>query len=152
MLALGSIVLGLSAADALSATRKFIGGGVITAVTTATTACSDQGWAVGNVFSASYAPQNLGGNPATNLSLFFEYGAMNFSLATGSAVGTTYQPVTGTGLFRLVYTMPTATMRFTTQTPLSPLTAKNVSLVGDIQNFDVAGCNVSFKASFVAYP
>lgn len=149
VLAFGSIVLGLSAVEASSATRKFIGGGTITAVTAA---CVGEGWAAGNVFSASYRPQNLSGNPSTSLGMFFNYGAMNFTLATGSAVGTTYRPVTGTAMFGLLYTMPSPKMRFTTQAPSAPLTATSVYIVGNIQNFDVTGCTITFKASLVAFP
>lgn len=145
---LGVSTLLLGATDSWSATRKFVGGGSITAVNTA---CESEGWGVGQTFSMTFVPQNMGG-ARTSLSFFYQYGAMNFTLASGSAVGTTYRAVTGREIFRDFVTMSGVSMRLRTLTPANPLTATSVYMVGDIVGFDVPGCTISFKASGAAYP
>lgn len=144
----GAAALLLTPAESWSATRKFIGGGSLTAVSTG---CASEGWAAGQSFALSFVPENLAG-ARTSLSLFFTYGAMNFTLASGSAVGTTFKSVAGREIFRDYVAMTGVTMRLRTLTPANPLTAASVFMVGDIAGFDVPGCTVSFKASAAAYP
>lgn len=148
VLGLGITLAVVSATPSWSATRKFIGGGSITAVSAG---CASEGWAVGNSFSLSFLPANLAG-ARTSVSFFFQYGAMNFTLASGSLVGSTYKTVTGREIFRDHVTMAGVSMRLLTLTPSTPLTASNVYMVGDIIGFDVPSCTMTFKASAAAYP
>jgi hypothetical protein len=96
-----------------------------------------------------YSPPGLGTNgPATEVSLFGQSFADNYSLATGTLIGTTFKPVVGIHAGRTGYSF-SSTMRIASQSP-SPLaaTSKSVSFLGGITNFDDStGCTVGFRAS-----
>lgn len=95
----------------------------------------------------SFVPAGVGGNgPQTSLSFFYNFGAVNHTLASGSPVGTAFKNVTGTFLFSGTY-QTTASMRFTKQNPLDLTTAQDVAIVGDIKDFDDDGCDIRFKAT-----
>ena len=146
---LGLMALSATASPAWSQIR-FVGAGTITSVTSA---CASQGWAVGNIFGVSYRPPNLDTNgPTTYLNFFFSMGATSHRLSSGNLVGTTFQTIASTFIFS-VFRQRTEKMRFTSQTPATLTNATpSITFVGGIQNWDVDNCNITFKASGVRIP
>lgn len=136
--------LGLMVGSASATTVRFNGAACLTA---ANATCNAEGWAVPQCFPMSYRPPNILDNGArSSLTFGFTFGASNHTLASGSLIGTTYQPVAATYVFTIVR-QQSAQMRFTRQTPADLTTSQSVAIVGDIKDFDVPGCNIQFKAA-----
>src|SRR5438046_1959758 len=88
-----AIALGVGVVGASATPVEFRGGLCITSVTTQ---CSAFGWAIGDCLLMRYSPPNLGTNgAATEFSLLGQSYGDNYSLASGSLVGTSYQSVVG---------------------------------------------------------
>ncbi len=149
-LAIAAAALGLGVSGAFAATVEFRGGFCITSVTTA---CTPFGWGVGDCMLLRYSPPGIGTNgPATEFSLFGQSIADNYSLASGSLVGTTLKPVVGLHVGRTGYSF-SSSMRITSQSPVPAATSPAVSLAGNITNFDDSiGCAVGFRASATRRP
>lgn len=118
-------------------------------VITANAACASFGWAPGDCVLMRYSPPGLGNNGvATEISLFGQSFADNYSLASGSLIGTTFKPVVALHVGRTGYSF-SSKMRITSQSP-SPLqaTSKSVTFTGGITNFnDSTSCTIGFRAS-----
>lgn len=143
------LVMTISAASA--ARVEFVGAMNILTVTAVCT--TQQETAVNQIYHMRYNPPNLGVvDPRTSLSLHEQGGSQNYTLASGSLIGATFQTVAGTGIYRQAFTY-TTTMRITSQAPATLTTTTNsVTLTGNINNFDsVAGCNVQFRAAGVRH-
>lgn len=145
------LALGALAASASAQTIEFRGALCLTSVTAA---CSTQGWNVGDCVLLRYSPPTIGTNgPGTEVSLLGQSFGDNYSLASGSLVGSTMRPVAGTHVGRTGYTFSIATMRFLTQSPTPSAAAPFVSLTGNINSFnDIASCNVGFRGSATRRP
>jgi hypothetical protein len=141
--------LALMISSASAARVEFVGTLDILSVTTACT--TQQETEINRIYEMRYNPPNLGvADDRTSLSLHEGTaggGAQNYTLPTGSLIGTAFQTVAGTGIYRHAFTY-TTTMRIISQAPAALTTATNsVTLVGNINNFDgVTGCNVQFRA------
>lgn len=147
------VVLALaSSTTAASAARTEFVGAIN--VLTVTPACTNaQETSAHTIYHMRYNPANLGVvDDRTALSLHEQGGSQNYTLASGSLVGTTFQTVTGTFIYRLAGTY-TTTMRFTSQQPATlSVSTPSVTFVGDINNFDgVTGCTVHFRGSGVQH-
>ena len=139
-----ALTLALATSSADAANVKFRG---YVCIKSASAGCAAQGWEAGDCSYMSLKPAGIGDNgPQTSLSFFYNFGAVNHSLASGSPIGTTFKDVTGAFLFSGAY-QTTAKMRFTKQTPADLTTAQDVAVVGDIRDFDDDGCNINFKAT-----
>lgn len=149
--AYAGMMLALFASDALAATVDFRGGFCLTSITTG---CIAEGWKVGDCLSSRYTPPNLGTNgSSTRLSIIGDYYAENYTLPSGSLIGTTYKTVNGTLVWSSGATF-TSQMRITAQRP-APLTATSnyASITGNIKDFDsLPGCNIGFRASGTRKP
>ena len=146
---LAGLALAASASMTQAAIVEFRGGACITAVTTA---CAADGWDIGDCMSMRYSPPNLGTNgAATELTFMNQAFGVNYGLATGTLVGTTYKPVSGVHVGRTGYTF-SSSARITTQTAVSAASS-SVTLIGNITNFDsTTGCTVGFRASGARKP
>lgn len=135
------------AAPAASAARVEFRGGLCV-LSVAPTCTAMQETSVGFCYQMRYSPPNVGTNgPATNLSILEYGGAQNYRLPSGSIIGTAYQAVAGTGVYRLGFTF-TSQMRITSQSPANLSTAAVATITGDIKDFDfLPGCNVKFRGS-----
>jgi hypothetical protein len=143
--------LAMMISTASAARVEFVGAMNILAITTACTTAQET--AVNQIYHMRYNPPNLGVvDSRTSLSFHDQGGSQNYTLPTGSLIGTTFQTVAGTGIYRYAFTYST-TMRITSQVPSTLTTATNsVTLVGNINDFDdVAGCNVQFRAAGVRH-
>lgn len=123
-------------------------------ITKTNAACSAGGWGVGDCLLMRFSPPNVGTNgPKTELSLFGQAFADNYSLASGTLIGTTMKPVSAVHIGREGYAFST-TARFTLQTPKVPTTTTESILIrGSIANFgDTTGCTVTFRATGVNRP
>ncbi|MCB1377578.1 MAG: hypothetical protein KDK89_04275 [Alphaproteobacteria bacterium] len=93
---------------------------------------------------------NLGGNDArTSLTIIQDgVGAANYTLASGSLIGLTFQSVSFANVYRYAG-RGTAKVRFTSQRPSVPTNATtDIRIKGNIRNFDGdSGCNVTFSAT-----
>ncbi|WP_237153387.1 hypothetical protein [Oryzibacter oryziterrae] len=142
---------GLSVASAHAAVVEFRGA---ICLTSKTTACTADGWDVGDCFTMRYSPRNLGTNgPSTEFTLLGPAFADNYELATGSLVGTTFKAVKGTHVGRTGYAF-SPTMKITKQTPATPTaTSPTLAILGNITNFgDTTGCTIGFSATGVNRP
>lgn len=123
-------------------------------LTKLSSACSSAGWQIGDCFLMRYSPPNLGTNgPSTEFSLFGQSYADNYSLDTGSLIGSTMKPVVGLHIGRTGYSF-SSTMKIQGQKP-NPLQtgSPTVNFTGSLSNFgDTANCTVSFTASGVNRP
>lgn len=119
-------------------------------ITSANQTCIDAGSAsVGEILSLRYNPRNVGDNgPATRVSVFDRFFAENYTLPSGSLIGTVFQNVDGAGIARGLFTFP-AQMRITAQQPATlQLSTVSVTLTGNIKDFDAEpGCQIGFKAT-----
>jgi hypothetical protein len=143
---LAALTAGLMSTPVYSANVEFRG---YVCLLTVTPACTVEGWSAGNCGAFRYRPPNLGDNgPQTRFSYFDGLFAENYTLQTGSLIGTVFRTVQGTGVGSGGWTF-TATMRFTSQTPAAlAATSPTVTLQGNIRTFDgIAGCDVSLRAS-----
>lgn len=143
-LGLALILLGITASGAIAAQVTFKGTLHLTSITTV---CADNGAVVGQFMRLLFSPPGLGDNGTrTRLSLFYGFGgAENYTLASGSLLGTAFQPVTITTVFR-GSGQGTSQLRITSQIPAVPLaTTTEIKIVGNIRDMsgDV-GCNTSF--------
>lgn len=148
---MAAVAVAMSASGALAGTVEFRGGFCVTAVNSS---CAAFGWTVGDCLLMRYSPPNVGTNgPATEMSLFGQSFSDNYSLPSGSLVGTLYKTVVGLHVGRTGYSF-SPTMRFTSQIPNPPTaTTKSVALAGNITNFDDStGCEVAFRASGALRP
>jgi len=139
-------------ASSVSAAEVDFRGGIC--ITSAAAACSTGSWKVGDCLDMRYRPPGLLGNgPATRLSFFTNDFAENYTLPTGTLIGTTYKTVNGTAIEEVARTF-TAQMRITAQSPATLTATSNfVSSTGNIQDFDaVTGCTVGFRASGTRRP
>lgn len=144
-----AIGLGLMASSSLAARVNFLGAACITSVTPE---CTVEGWDVGQCFEMRYRPPNLGDNgPITSIGFAYDFAASNFTLGSGSLVGTTYRTVTSTHIFSITRQFP-ASMRLTKQTPSDLTTAQSISVIGNIKDFDVPNCTLQFKGSVQRRP
>ena len=92
-LLLTALSLGLIATNAVAATVEFRGGLCLLSVTSQ---CALEGYTIGDCFLLRYSPPNLDTNgPTTEFSLLGGTSANNYSLASGSLVGTTFKSVSG---------------------------------------------------------
>lgn len=146
----GAALLCVAAGGARAAAVEFRGAMCVTAVTTA---CAADGWSVGDCLLLRYSPPNLGSNgAATEFSVLGQSFGDNYSLAAGSLVGTTLQPVVGLHIGRTGYSF-SATMRLTSQSPVPAATTRSLSLAGNIGNFGgTTGCTIGFRASATNRP
>lgn len=149
-LAVVGITLGLIATNAIAATVEFRGGMCIVSTSSL---CAADGWNIGDCLLLRYSPPNLGTNgPTTEFSLLGQSSADNYSLASGSLVGTTLKAVAGKHVGRAGSSF-NSTMRITSQSPVPTATSRFVNLQGNITNFnDTTGCTVGFRASATRRP
>lgn len=123
-------------------------------LTEASPACSAAGWQVGDCFLMRYSPPGLGANDSsTEFSLFGQSYADNYSLNTGSLIGSTMKPVVGLHIGRTGYSF-SSTMKIQGQKP-TPLQSgsPSVNFTGSLSNFgDTANCTVRFTAAGVNRP
>lgn len=147
--AIASGLLALSVLPAAAANVEWRGAAILTAVT----GCGTD-YAVGNAIPIRYRPSGLGDNGANSKFAFHQtFYAQSFvvtgrfpaTLTTVNAGGTG----AGWGSFAVA-----AKFKMTSITPSSYTAATpSLAFVGEIQNFeDVAGCNVSFRASAALKP
>ncbi len=126
VLAMAGLIAATTSANA--ARVEFRGGLCVVSLSTACTAVDET--TLGFCYQMRYSPPNLGDNgPATRLSILEYGGAQNYTLPTGSLIGTGFKSVQGTGVYRVGYTF-TSTMRITSQTPSDPSTANVVTITG----------------------
>jgi hypothetical protein len=136
---------------ATAARVEFVGALNVTGVSAACT--SAQETSVNQIYQMRYNPPNLGvTDPRTSVSLHEQGGSQNYTLPSGTLVGTTLQPVNGTGIYRQAVSF-SASMDIATQAPATLKTStKSVTITGEIDDFDgVAGCNVLFSAAGVKH-
>src|SRR6266540_136775 len=143
-LLLGLTIALMTPKGAMADVIEFRGGFCISTVTTA---CDADGWNVGDCLLLRYSPPNLGTNgPGTEFSVLGQSFADNYSVPSGSLLGTTYQAVDGAHVGRIANGF-NAQMRITKQSSVSA-TSKSVSLQGNIKDFgNTTGCDVGFQAS-----
>ena len=142
--------LGVVTVDAQSASQILFKGDFN--VTAQNQTCTDIS---GDLTSVDYTMTimigNLGANDArTSLSVFIPYGAANYTLASGTLVGTTFKSVTYSNVYRYAGTSPGASkVRITSMKPAVVLPdTPDIRFKGNIKNFDGdAGCDVSFSAT-----
>jgi hypothetical protein len=148
-LVLFGLAFALLTPKAMADIIEFRGGFCLTSVTTA---CTPDGWDVGDCLLLRYSPPNLGTNGlATEFSVLGQSFGDNYSLASGSLIGSTYQAVDGRHVGRIANSF-TAQMRITKQSSLSE-TSKSVTLQGNIKDFgDTTGCDVGFQAAATNRP
>ncbi len=118
-------------------------------ITSASPACVDDGYPIGYFFTFRYNPRNVGDNgPSTRLSILDPNLMENYTLQSGSLIGTTFRLVDAAGIARGFFTFP-AHMRITSQVPATPtLTTVSVTLNGNIQQFDSdPNCQIGFTAT-----
>lgn len=146
-LLLTGAILSLSATASVSQNVRYIGSFCLTSVTPG---CASEGWAVGNCTTFHLKPPNIGSNgPETKMSVFFPVFALNYSLSSGTLVGTTYKTTTSTAIGLNATSFP-ADVRFVTQSPATlTATTKFISINGNIKDFDdpLFNCDVGFRAS-----
>lgn len=151
VLACAGAVLALLSQQAVAAKVTWRGAMCITAVSQA---CPAGDWVI-TCYNMAYRPPNIGDNGAAT---HFAFGDGNFrygmDLASGSLVGTVFQPVSQTSVTTFGFTPSGVTMRFTLQKPATPTaTTKSIELAGNINNVDGnAGCNLTFRGSAVLQP
>lgn len=149
ILAITAGMLALSAVPAAAANVEWRGAAVLTAVT----GCGTD-YAVGNSIPIRYRPSGLGTNGTGSKFAFHQTfyaqafmvsGRFPATLTTVNAGGTG----AGWGAFAVA-----AKFKMTSITPSAyTATTPSLAFVGEIQNFeDVAGCNVSFRASAALKP
>ena len=148
-LTLFTVALGFAVANANADPVEFRGGLCLSSVNAA---CTADGWGVGDCLLLRYSPPNLGTNGVTTeLSLLGQTYADNYSLASGTLVGTTYKTVAALHVGRIGYSF-SSTARITAQTPVSA-TSKSVSLSGNVTDFSsTVGCTVGFQAAAARRP
>lgn len=150
-LLLCSVVMFGSAIQANAQTVEFRGS---LCLTKTAAACSTDGWQVGDCFLMRYSPPKLGTNgTSTELTLVGQSYADNYSLASGSLIGSKMTPVVALHIGRTGYSF-NSTMRIQGQKP-NPLlsSSPSVSFTGSLSNFgDSANCTVDFTASGVNRP
>lgn len=146
-----ALATGLLSTAAMAQTVEFRGAACLTTVTAT---CPASGWDIGDCMLLRYSPPNLGTNGVkTEFSLFGQSFSDNYSLASGSLIGTTLKAVDAYHVGRTGYKYA-STMRITKQSP-SPLlaTTASVSITGNITNFSNSpSCNVGFRASAALRP
>ena len=135
------------ASSALAAQVQFRGAILITA---ATQACLDNDDAhVGDFFDMRYSPPNVGDNGVSTRMTLLDLGcAQNFTLASGSLIGTTFRTVSSAFICRGAGT-GTAQMRITAQSPANLSAANFANITGNINTFFDPGCNVQFRGAGV---
>jgi len=146
-----ALAMGFLGSNAMAATVEFRGAACLTSVTPT---CPASGWAVGDCMLLRYSPPGLGTNGiTTEFSLMGQSFGDNYSLPTGSLIGTVLKPVDAYHVGRTGYKYA-ATMRITKQTP-STLTATTpfLTATGNITNFSNSpSCDVGFRASGALRP
>ncbi len=133
-------------ATGAAAAPDYIGSMCITSVSAE---CAAVGWAVGGCSQVRLRPGNVGSNgPSTRLSFFFDTFALNYTLASGSIVGTAYKDVVGTRIGQSASQFP-AQMRFRSQKPSAVATDTAViTISGNIKEWDdpESNCAIGFDA------
>ena len=150
VLATAAVAWALTTA-AVAQTVEFRGAVCLTAVSAT---CPASGWDVGDCQLMRYSPPGLGTNgPTTEISLFGQSVSDNYTLATGSLVGTVMKPIDAYHVGRDGYKYST-TMRITKQAPATLLsTSPAVTLSGNINNFSNSiNCNVAFRGRATLRP
>ena len=146
-----ALTVGFLCSGAMAATVEFRGAACLTTVTPT---CPASGWVVGDCMLLRYSPPGLGTNGiTTEISLLGQSFGDNYSLPTGSLIGTVLKPVNAYHVGRTGYKYA-STMRITRQTP-SPVKATTpfLTMVGNITNFSNSpNCNVGFRASAALRP
>ena len=141
---LASVVC-LGSSPALASNVQFFGRVHLTSANATCVANGD----VGNPSFMRFAPPNLGTNgPQTRLTIINGgQNGDNFTLASGSLVGTTYKSVTRTGI-GFNGGQSTTLMRITSQVPATLTdTTPSVIIKGNIQDdYGDVGCAVGFTA------
>ncbi len=147
---LATLSLGLAATTSLAATVEFRGGLCLLSVTPQ---CAPEGYTVGDCFLLRYSPPGLGTNgPTTEISILGQTSANNYSLASGTLVGTLFKAVAGKHVGRTGSSF-NATMRITAQAPVPTATSSYVQFRGNITTFnDNTGCTVGYRASATLRP
>lgn len=122
-------------------------------ISSVSAACTAEGWNVGDCLLLRYSPPNIGTNgPKTELSLLGQSFADNYSLPSGSLVGTVFKPVAGTHVGRTGYSFDSQ-MRITSQSPPPSASSNSVTISGNFRNFGgTASCNIAFRASGTRRP
>lgn len=146
-----ALATALLSAAAVAQSVEFRGSACLTAVTAS---CPASGWTVGDCLLLRYSPPNLGTNGiTTEMSMMGQSFGDNYSLLSGSLIGTVMQPVDAYTVGRTGYKYA-ATMRISKQSPAPLLsTSPFVSLTGNINNFsNSTNCNVAFRASGALRP
>ena len=144
------LAIALSATAASAAHIEFSGSFCLTA---ANTTCTTNNWNVGQCFATRFVAPNIGDTASTKLSIFSRTYATDFTLASGSLIGTTFQPVTVTKIASGGFQY-NAAMRLTSQSPASPTsTTPFITQTGNVDGWDnIAGCTVQFKAAHTRCP
>lgn len=119
-------------------------------ITSVTQACIDNGNAeVGEIYRLRFNPPDTGDNPPrTGVTLIGGYFVQNFTLQSGSLIGTVFKAVDGSAIGRGLFTFP-AQMRITDQIPdVIQLTTVSATIIGNIRGFDgEPTCQVGFRAT-----
>jgi hypothetical protein len=151
MLLAGALV-GAGASAAAAQANHFRGAACIQTVTAG---CAAVGVTRGMCYDARLRPPNYNGGPnTTRVSFFLPYFAINFTLPTGSLVGTTFKSVNATGLGQSV-TPYTAQARIPAMSPAAPAPATvYVTATIDVNGFDsdAPTCNVRLYFQGQRYP
>ncbi|MFH1793769.1 MAG: hypothetical protein ABIK36_07685 [Pseudomonadota bacterium] len=145
-------LLGAGATAAAAQANHFRGSACIQTVTAG---CAAVGVTRGMCYDSRLRPPNYNGGPnSTRISFFLPYFANNFTLPTGTLLGTTFKQVNATGLGQSV-TGFTARARIPAMTPAAPAPATvYVSATVDINGFDsdAPTCNVRLYFQGQRYP
>lgn len=143
---------GAAAASAQSQPTQFRGNACIQAVSSA---CAPVGVTRGTCYEARLRPANFNGGPnSTKISFFQPAFAMNFTLPTGTLVGSTFKTVNAVGLGQSA-TPYTAQARIPALAPTAPVSSTYfASAIIDINGFDSEAplCNVTLYFQGQRFP
>jgi hypothetical protein len=144
--------LALTTAGASAEVINFYGSMCITA---ASAGCATANIKIGQCSLVRYRPPNIGTNgPQTKFSQFSTASASNYTLPTGTLIGTTFQTVEASHIGQSTSTNAAA-MRFSFHQPATVVATSNyINLRGDVTTWDDPdlACDISFRASFVQQP
>lgn len=150
--ALAGALIGAGVTGAVAQSNHFRGAACIQTVTAG---CAAVGVTRGMCYDARLRPPNYNGGPnTTRISFFLPYYGINFTLPTGTLVGTTFKAVNATGLGQSV-TGYSAQARIPVMTPTAPAPATvYVSATVDVNGFDsdAPTCNVRLFFQGQRYP
>ena len=110
--------------------------------------CSNEGWILGEISTTGFRPGGVGSNGSTGLSIFYPFFSEGYrysgpveDLTQGDFLNVAGAGVWGNGPFNI-----SAKLKLTSVKPLPILPTTNfVTLVGQFKDFDVPGCNISFR-------